>query len=91
MKRIQIAGVAILCVFGLSGGAFAQSFGTELHNTLMPASGGMGGTSIAKPQDLQSALNGNPASLTQFRGTQFSFGGGWVEPTFNMSQSSNIP
>lgn len=29
--------------------ARAQAFGLELHNTLMPASGGMGGTSIAKP------------------------------------------
>lgn len=71
--------------------AKAQSFGIELQNTMMPASGGMAGTSIAAPQDLTSALNGNPASLTQFRGTQFMFGGGWAEPTFNLTQSSNIP
>ncbi len=58
---------------------------------MMPASGGMGGVSIARPQDLTSAVNANPASLTQFRGTQFSFGGGWAEPTFNMTQTSNIP
>ncbi len=71
--------------------ARAQSFGVELHNTLMPASGGMGGVSIARPQDLTSALNANPAALTQFRGTQFAFGGGWAEPTFNLTQTSNIP
>jgi long-chain fatty acid transport protein len=57
----------------------------------MPASGGMGGVSIARPQDLTSALNANPAALTQFRGTQILFGGGWAEPTFNLTQTSNIP
>jgi long-chain fatty acid transport protein len=71
--------------------ASAQSFGVELHNTLMPASGGMGGASLARPQDLQSAINGNPATLTQFRGTQFSFGGGWAEGTFNISQPVALP
>ena len=62
--------------------ASAQSFGVELHNTLMPASGAMGGASLAQPQDLVSALNGNPATLTQFQGTQFTFSGSWAEPTF---------
>jgi long-chain fatty acid transport protein len=57
----------------------------------MPASGAMGGTSIARPQDLTSSLNGNPATLTQFRGTQFLFSGGWVEPTMNLTQTSNLP
>src|SRR5262245_2687319 len=70
---------------------WAQSFGVELNNTLMPASGGMGGASIAQPQDLTSSLNGNPATLTQFAGTQFLFGGAWAEPTFNLTQTSNIP
>lgn len=36
-------------------------------------------------------MNANPASLTQFQGTQFSFGGGWAEPTFNTTQTGNIP
>lgn len=70
---------------------WAQSFGVELNNTLMPASGGMAGASIAQPQDLTSSLNGNPGTLTQFRGTQFIFGGAWAEPTFNLTQTSNIP
>jgi long-chain fatty acid transport protein len=69
----------------------AQSFGVELHNSLMPASGAMGGVSIARPQDLTSALNANPAALTQFQGTQFLFGGSWAEATFNLTQTSNIP
>ncbi len=57
----------------------------------MPASGGMGGVSIARPQDVISGINGNPASLTQFKGTQFIFGGAWAEPTYNLSQSARIP
>jgi long-chain fatty acid transport protein len=65
--------------------AHAQSFGVELFNNLMPASGGMAGTSIASPQDVQSAVYGNPSTMTQYRGTQFAFGGAWVEPTYNLS------
>lgn len=91
MLRQTIAWVALLAILATQGKAFAQSFGVELNNTLMPASGGMAGTSIAQPQDLTSALNGNPATLTQFRGTQFTFGGAWAEPTFNLTQTSNIP
>ena len=45
----------------------------------MPASGGMAGVSIARPQDVPSAIFGNPASLAQFQGTQFCMGGAWVE------------
>lgn len=85
----------ILVFVGLSGlvsrTAQAQTFGVEAHNTLMPASGGMAGASIARPQDLTSAINGNPASITQFSGTQFIFGGAWAEPTFNLNQTGPIP
>jgi long-chain fatty acid transport protein len=63
----------------------AQSFGIELHNTLMPASGGMAGVSIARPQDLLSAMTANPAALTQFHGTNFTFGGAWAEPTYDLA------
>jgi long-subunit fatty acid transport protein len=57
----------------------------------MPASGGMAGASIAQPQDLLSGINANPASLTQFTGTQFLFRGALAEPTFNMTQTTPIP
>jgi long-chain fatty acid transport protein len=75
----------------VAGEVRAQSFGVELHNTMMPASGGMAGASLSRPQDLQSAINGNPATLTQFRGTQFSLGGGWAEPTYNITQLDPLP
>ncbi len=69
----------------------AQTFGLELQNNLMPASGGMGGVSIARPQDFLSAVNGNPAALSQFQGTQFTFSSAWAEATFNQTQTGNIP
>ena len=69
--------------------ARGQSFGIELFNTLMPASGGMAGTSIARPQDLVSAMNGNPAALTQYRGTQFTVGGAFAGSTFDLNQTGN--
>ena len=89
--RIIVAAIAIAACIGFTSPIRAQSLGVELHNSLMPASGGMGGVSIARPQDLTSAVNANPATLTQFQGTQFTFGGGWAEPTFNLTQTSNIP
>ncbi|NIP86732.1 MAG: hypothetical protein GTO03_14690, partial [Planctomycetales bacterium] len=70
--------------------ARGQSFGIELHNTMMPASGGMAGASLAEPQDVPSALAGNPATLAQFLGTQLTFGGGWGEPTFNMAHTGDV-
>jgi long-chain fatty acid transport protein len=91
IRRGIVAGCLFLSGMLLPVNVWAQSFGVELNNTLMPASGGMAGASIAQPQDLTSSLNGNPGTLTQFRGTQFIFGGAWAEPTFNLTQTSNIP
>ena len=71
--------------------ANAQSFGVELNNTLMPASGGMAGTSIAAPQDLISGINANAATLTQFHGTQFTVGGAFAGSTFDLNQTGAAP
>lgn len=79
LQRFAIWTVILLLVFVEARG---QSFGVELLNNGMPAAGGMAGASIAAPQDLQSAINGNPATLRQFRGTQTGFGGVWIEPTY---------
>lgn len=89
--RWVLVGLFVCTTLGNRVPVQAQTFGIELHNNLMPASGGMGGVSIAQPQDVTSGINGNPASLTQFAGTQFSFGGAWAEPTFNMNQRAQIP
>ncbi len=88
MFRYAALALASLPFLGLcTSSVLAQSFGPDLRNTLMPASGAMGGASMARPQDVQSAVNGNPATLAQMRGTQFGFGNAWVEGTFNWDQS----
>lgn len=89
-RGIVLVAVVAATVFSASRTASAQSFGVELQNTLMPASGGMGGTSIARPQDFLSAINGNPAALAQYSGTQVIFSGAWAEPTFVLTQTGNV-
>ena len=84
-----VAAVAVACSHQQR--ALAQAFGVEMHATVNPAAGGMGGVSVARPQDVQSAFTGNPATLTQFRGTQFAFGGSWVEPTINVDNDATLP
>src|SRR5262245_53177229 len=90
LRRRIVCWCLLLGVIAAASSVRAQSFGVELNNTLMPASGGMGGASIAMPQDLTSSINANPASLTQFAGTQFLFSGAWAEPTFNLTQRAPI-
>lgn len=80
--------VAALVSLGLvNQSAFGQGYGTDTQNVLMPASGGMAGVSLAAPQDVPSAVFGNPSTLSQFQGTQFTMGGAWVEgyPTVTRS------
>jgi long-chain fatty acid transport protein len=86
---IVLSALTVVCC--LQQKASAQAFGIELHATMNPAAGGMGGVSVARPQDVQSAFTGNPATLTQFRGTQFGFGGGWAEPTINVDNDATLP
>ena len=91
-KTWMVAAIAALLVAGMgaTNKSYGQAFGVALQNNLMPASGGMGGTSIARPQDIQSALGGNPATLSQKEGTQFSFSGAWAEPTINFENRETI-
>jgi long-chain fatty acid transport protein len=93
MNRILKAtmlGLTIIVGFA-SSSVRGQGYGTDTQNVLMPASGGMAGVSVARPQDVPSAIFGNPASLAQFQGTQFCLGGAWVEgyPTVTNNGSLN--
>ena len=83
--KYRVSALLVVLMLLSAENAHAQNFGVELFNNLMPASGGMAGASIASPQDVQSAINGNPATLTQFRGTQVGFSGTWIEPTYNLT------
>jgi hypothetical protein len=67
-KLCWIFSVVAICGVNLQQSSFGQTFGLELHNNAMPASGGMGGASVSRPQDIQSAIAGNPATLRQFKG-----------------------
>ena len=82
--------IAVVCLVS-SRSVNAQSFGIELHNNVMPASGAMAGTSLSRPQDNLSAINGNPATLTQYQGSIFTFGGSFIEPTYNVNQTAPLP
>ena len=55
--------VTVLSVALSNDAVHGQAFGVALQANLNPAAGGMGGTAIARPQDVQSALGINPAKL----------------------------
>ena len=90
MRALLVSALAILLFLPCSN-VEAQTYGIELHNSVMPASGGMAGASFSRPQDLQSAIYGNPATMVQFGGTQFGFSGAFVEPTYNIDQTAALP
>ncbi len=85
-----LAALACHLIVILPQKSFGQAFGVELQASALPAAGGMGGAGIARPQDLQTTLALNPATLSQFKGTQFSFGGAWVEPTINLDNNATL-
>ncbi|MGA2255242.1 MAG: hypothetical protein ABSG53_11315 [Thermoguttaceae bacterium] len=88
----QVLGLILLVVVSSHAGlARGQGYGSDLQNVMGPASGGMAGVSTARPQDVPSAIFGNPATLAQFEGTQFTLGGGWIEgyPTVTNDGSLN--
>jgi long-chain fatty acid transport protein len=93
MKKIfKTTSLGLTIILGFASSTiWGQGYGTDTQNVLTPAAGGMAGVSIARPQDVPSAVFGNPASLSQFQGTQFCLGGGWVEgyPTVTNNGSLN--
>ena len=90
-SKVFVAVISIATATFATRLAHAQSYGVELGNTLMPASGGMGGTSVARPQDMLSGINANPATLTQYRGTQFTIAGSFLGSTFDLEQTGAAP
>lgn len=91
IKMIWAFAVAIGCHMLIAPEqSFGQAFGVELQGSILPSSGGMGGAGIARPQDLQTSLALNPATLSQKKGTQFSFSGAWVEPTINLDNDATL-
>ncbi|MES9834197.1 MAG: outer membrane protein transport protein [Candidatus Thiodiazotropha sp. DIVDIV] len=73
-----------------SAQSFAGPYGYDLHNTLAPASGGMAGTSLARPQDITSAIFGNPATLSQLKGSKYSFGATFYMPEVELTHDGSV-
>jgi long-chain fatty acid transport protein len=95
-NRYKLLAITLILVsFVHLHSALGQGYGTDSQNVLTPAAGGMAGVSLAQPQDVPAAIFGNPATLSQFHGTQFTLGGAWVEgyPTItnNGSLNNDIP
>lgn len=65
----------------------ATTFGTDVNNSALPATGGMGGASVARTVEGAAAVFGNPANLTQYKeGTTFSFGATFLDPEIEMKE-----
>lgn len=88
-RRLQFALIATVASMGATS-VHAGPHGYDLHNTLAPASAGLAGTSIATPQDTVSAVFGNPATLGQFRGTQFTFGVSFYQPESEVTHDGSV-
>jgi long-chain fatty acid transport protein len=92
MNHNCIKTITIATVVALSGtsAVHAGPYGYDLHNTLAPASGAMAGTSIARPQDNVSATFGNPATLSEFKGTEFTFGATFYMPEVTVEHDGSV-
>jgi long-chain fatty acid transport protein len=89
--RLLACGFVIAIAAAWGDAARGQTYGIDFRNTLMPASGGMAGTSVATPQEFMSAINANPAAITHYRGTHFTIGEAFAEATVNLEQKTAAP
>lgn len=74
----------------ISTTAQAGPYGYDLHQNLFPASGAMAGTSLARPQDVPSAIFGNPATMSKLKGTQFTFAGSFYQPEVELKHDGSV-
>jgi len=67
--------------------AFSGTFDTDLNNNLLPATGGMGGVSVARTVEA-AAVIGNPATLSQYNeGNSFTFGASYFDHTLRANEN----
>jgi long-chain fatty acid transport protein len=67
--------------------AFALNTGTDVDLSLAPAAGSMAGAAFTQPIEPAGAVFGNPATLSQFPGTQFQIAASFVVPKVDVTQS----
>lgn len=89
-KIATVTAFSVMLSLGTSQVVTAGPYGYDLHNTLAPVSAGMAGTSIARPQDTVSAVFGNPAGLTKYTGTQFTFGATFYMPEVTLTHDGSV-
>jgi long-chain fatty acid transport protein len=71
--------------------AQATTFGTDVNNSVLPATGGMGGASVARTVEGAAAVFGNPANLTQYKeGTTFTFGASFFDPKIEVEHAGGL-
>jgi long-chain fatty acid transport protein len=90
MKKFNRLALSTSLLAAMSTSVMAGPYGYDLHNVLAPVSASMAGTSIAKPLDNVSAVFGNPAGLSEFRGTEFTFGATWYKPSAVLEHDGSI-
>jgi long-chain fatty acid transport protein len=71
-----------------AGLAQATNVGTDTNLSYKPAAGAMGGAAYTVPQEASAAVFGNPATLTQFKGTSFNFGAAYLGANVENTQTS---
>lgn len=85
-RRTMALAVAVTSV--VSGQAFALNTGTDMNLAYKPAAGGMAGAAYTRPQDVSSALFGNPATLVQFDGGNVSLGASYMDPRLKVTHTN---
>lgn len=86
-NKILVAAITALFI----PAAQATTFGTDVNNSVLPATGGMGGASIARTVEGAAAVFGNPANLTQYKeGTTFTFGASFLDPEIKASHDGSL-
>lgn len=86
-NKILVAALAALFI----PVAQATTYGTDVNNTVLPATGGMAGASVAKTVEGAAAVFGNPANLTQYKeGTTFTFGATFFDPKIKVDHDGGV-
>lgn len=80
--------VLSVAALAFSGQVMALNTGTDMNLAYKPAAGGMAGAAYTRPQDVSSALFGNPATLTQFKGANVSLGASYMDPLLDVTHTN---
>lgn len=73
MKLFKIS-ILFSVISSIPTSAIANNTGTDLNLSVHAIAGSMGGAAYTKPQEASSAVFGNPATLSQFKGNNYDFG-----------------